>query len=262
MSSLQVRRHNRILEITIDRPKANAIDTATSRALGAVFSEYRDDPQLRAAIITGAGERMFCAGYDIKAGVASGELEGADFGPGGFAGLEILLDLNKPVIAAVNGAAVGGGTEICLACHIVVFAEHATVSLPEAMLGVVAGAGGVQRMPRRVPRNVALEMLYTGRRMGAAEAARWGFANAVVPHAQLMDKAREIATTIAARAPLAIQAITEMTRETESLSDREAYLSIHTPSRFPSYAQVLSSTDHEEGLRAFVEKRDPVWSGR
>jgi crotonobetainyl-CoA hydratase len=150
-------RRGKVLEITIDRPKANAIDLATSRALGDAFIGYRDDPGLRVAIITGAGERIFSAGWDLKAAAEGTEEIDTDYGAGGFAGLTELFDLNKPVIAALNGAAVGGG-----------------------MLGILASAGGVVRLARQIPRRVAVEMLLTGRRMAAEEALRWGLFNEVV----------------------------------------------------------------------------------
>ena len=144
-------RRGQVLEITIDRPKANAIDLTTSRALGDAFIAYRDDPDLRAAIITGAGERIFSAGWDLKAAAEGTEAIDTDYGAGGFAGLTELFDLDKPVIAALNGAAIGGGFEIALAADLIVAAEHVTVALPEAMLGILASGGGIVRLVRQVP---------------------------------------------------------------------------------------------------------------
>lgn len=258
---IRVTRASGLFELTIDRPKANAIDAATSRLMGEAFIAFRDDPAMRCAIVTGGGERIFSAGWDLKAAAERGESESSDYGPGGFAGLDILLDLNKPVIAALNGIAVGGGVEIALACDMVVAAEHATFSLPETGLGVMADAGGVQRLPRRIPRNIAMEMLITGRRMAAEEAARWGLVNAVVPDGQVMDKAREMARVVVDGAPLAVAAIKEVLRETELLSEREALMAVREQ-KYPIYRQMLHSEDHEEGPRAFAEKRKPVWKGR
>lgn len=258
---IRITRNEGVFEITIDRPKANAIDAATSRLMGEAFCAFRDDPEMRCAIITGGGTRIFSAGWDLKAAALEGENESTDYGPGGFAGLDILLDLNKPVIAAVNGVAVGGGVEIALACDMVVAADHATFSLPETGLGVMADAGGVQRLPRRIPRNIAMEMLFTGRRMPADEAARWGFVNAVVPGGEVMEKARALASAVVDGAPLAVAAIKEVLRETELLSEREALMAVREQ-KYPVYRQMLQSEDHEEGPRAFAEKRKPVWKGR
>ena len=158
-----------ILEILFDRPPVNAINADTSRRLGQVFAAFRDDPTLRVAIVTAPGDRIFSAGWDLKAASAMGPAETAalDIGPGGFAGITRMFDLNKPVIAAVNGRAIGGGVELALACDLIVMAEGADFSLPEAARGVVADAGGLQRLPRRLPYHVAMDLLLTGRRMPA-----------------------------------------------------------------------------------------------
>ena len=190
--SLHLTRNGSILEITLDRPKANAIDAKTSFEMGEVFLNFRDDPQLRVAIITGAGEKFFSAGWDLKA-AAEGEAPDADFGPGGFAGLTEIFNLDKPVIAAVNGYAFGGG-----------------FALPEAKLGIVPDSGGVLRLPKILPPAIVNEMVMTGRRMGAEEALRWGVVNRVVSQAELMDNARELAQQLVNSAPLAIAALKEM----------------------------------------------------
>jgi crotonobetainyl-CoA hydratase len=256
---LKIERNGAILEVTLDRPKANAIDAATSRLMGETFCQFRDDPELRVAIITGAGERFFSAGWDLKA-AAEGETSDTDFGPGGFAGLTRLFDLDKPVIAAVNGLAFGGGFELALACDLMVAAETAELCLPEAFVGLIPDSG-IIRLPRRLPRAIALEMLMTGRRMAAEEAARWGLANAVVPRAEVMAKAREIAAAIVGAAPLSIAATKELLRKSEAL-DAEAGLGLLSSGAVANYEALLASEDALEGPRAFAEKRDPVWKGR
>lgn len=257
---VRLKRDGRILEIVLDRPKANAIDAATSRALGRAFIAFRDDPELLVAIVTGGGERIFSAGWDLKAAATEGASEDDDFGAGGFAGLTELY-LDKPVVAAVNGAAIGGGFELAMACDIVVAAEHATFALPETAVGVAADAGGLQRLPRQLPYRIALELLLTGRRMTAAEAKHYGLINAVVPAAELMTEARRYAALIAEGAPLSVMAIKEVIRNSETMSVAEAFRATKEK-RFPIHRQMLSSEDHEEGPRAFAEKRKPVWKGR
>jgi crotonobetainyl-CoA hydratase len=248
------------LVVTLDRPKANAVDVATSRALHAAFDRLRRDPGLRVAILTGAGERFFCAGWDLKA-AAGGEGVDADHGPGGFAGLTEFLDIGKPVIAAVNGLAFGGGFELVLAADLVVAAEHAEFALTEATLGLVPDAGGLLRLPARVPRAIAVELLLTGRRLTAAEAARWGLVNRVTPAAGLMTAARELAGAICAAAPLAVAAVLEILRETEGGSVAAGY-AIQRGGNLPAYRAMLGSADAQEGARAFTERRPPVWQGR
>jgi len=258
--ALRVERRGPVLEVTLDRPKANAIDAVTSRSMGETFAAFRDDPELRVAILTGAGERFFSAGWDLKA-AAAGESLQSDYGLGGFGGLTELFDLHKPVIAAVNGAAVGGGFELALAADLMLAAEHAELWLPEANLGIVPDAGGVLRLPRRLPRPLAMEMLLTGRRMDAAEAARWGVVNAVVPGADLMARSQGLAARIAAAAPLSVAAVLETVRATEGLSVEAGYAHMASGA-LPAYQRVLRSEDAREGARAFAEKREPVWRGR
>jgi crotonobetainyl-CoA hydratase len=248
------------LVITLDRPKANAVDVATSRALYAAFDRLRRDPGLRVAILTGAGERFFCAGWDLKA-AAGGEGADADHGPGGFAGLTEFLDIGKPVIAAVNGLAFGGGFELVLAADLVVAAEHAEFALTEATLGLVPDAGGLLRLPARVPRAIAVELLLTGRRLTAAEAARWGLVNRVTPADGMMAAARELASAICAAAPLAVAAVLEILRETEGGCVAAGY-AIQRGGNLPAYQAMLGSADAQEGARAFTERRPPVWQGR
>jgi Enoyl-CoA hydratase/carnithine racemase len=257
---VRTERRGRVLEITLDRPKANAIDAATSKALGAAFLALQADDGLSVAIVTGGGERFFSAGWDLKA-AAEGEAADADQGPGGFAGLTELWSLKKPVIAAVNGLALGGGFELALAADMIVAAERAAFALPEATLGIVADSGGVIRLPRRLPRAIAMEMAMTGRRADAAELARWGVVNAVAPDAQLMDAARALADRVAACAPLSLQAIKEIDRAAEGLSVREAFRAAREGD-LPVYRRLYASEDAAEGMAALAEKRAPDWKGR
>ena len=256
--TVSVERRERVLEVTLDRPKANAIDAATSRRLGEVFVRFRDDPELRVAILTGAGTRFFSAGWDLKA-AAGGEAIDGDYGAGGFGGLAELFDLNKPVIAAVNGLAVGGGFELALSADLIVAADHAEFFLPEVRLGLIADAASI-RLPRRLPRALALELLWTGRHLSAVEAARWGLVNAVVPADRLMARARALAAEIVEAAPLAVAAVAEVVRATEGLEMAQAYAALRG-GRLAAYQRMLRSEDAREGPRAFAEKRAPAWRG-
>ncbi|WP_019544163.1 enoyl-CoA hydratase-related protein [Streptomyces sulphureus] len=248
-----------VLVVTLDRPKANAIDTSTSRALHAQFTRLQEDPGLRAAVITGAGDRFFSAGWDLKA-AAEGEAIDADHGPGGFAGLTELHRLDKPVIAAVGGLAFGGGFELALAADLIVAAPHAEFALPEVRIGMIADSGGVLRLPRRLPRAVATELLLTGKRLSATEAARWGLVNEVAEPGAVLERAVALAGELAQGAPLALAAVKEVLRETEAL-DVEAGFTRMRSGELPRYDAMLRSTDAEEGPRAFAEKRTPVWKG-
>ena len=251
-------RQGAVLEVTIDRPKANAIDAATSRILGEIFAGFRDDPALRVAILTAAGEKFFCPGWDLKA-AANGEAPDSDYGVGGFGGLQELPGLDKPVICAVNGLAFGGGLEIMISCDIILAAEHATFALPEIQSGTLADAATI-KLPRRMPYHVATELLFTGRRFDAAEAKHWGLVNEILPAAQLMDRARELAQRLAAGPPLVFAAIKETLRETAHLPVQQAF-DLVTKRRLKTVDRLYSSEDQREGARAFAEKRAPVWKG-
>jgi crotonobetainyl-CoA hydratase len=246
-----------VLEVTIDRPKANAIDLKASRRLNEVFTAFRDDPALHVAIITGAGDRFFSPGWDLKA-AAAGEKSDEDWGVGGFGGLNYPRNLNKPIIAAVNGIACGGGFEVVLGTDIIVMEEHAKFALPEIQVGVLADAGTV-KLRRRIPYHVAVEFLMTGRWMDAAEAKHWGLANHVVPKGAAMKKAREIAAQLASGPPLLFPAIKQLLRHTEMVPEHEAF-ELHDA--LDAVQRVIRSEDLKEGTRAFTEKRSPRWSGR
>jgi crotonobetainyl-CoA hydratase len=260
-NSVTVSRSGKVLEITLSRPKVNAIDAATSRLLGQAFLTLRDDPDLLVGIITATGEKIFSAGWDLLAASRGDLTETDDYGVGGFAGLTELFDLNKPVIAAVNGHAVGGGFELMLACDLIVASEHAEFWLPETSLGNAADAGGLQRLPKRLPYAVAMEMLLTGRRMSAGEAQRWGLINRVVAQNKVLEEARQLAEEIATGAPLSIMAIKESLRHFEDKSIAESFRILKSGA-LPIHRQMLTSADHEEGPQAFAEKREPRWLGR
>jgi crotonobetainyl-CoA hydratase len=246
-----------ILEITIDRPKANAIDLAASRRLNEVITSFRDDSALKVAIITGAGDRFFSPGWDLKA-AAGGEKSDEDWGVGGFGGLNHPRNLNKPIIAAVNGIACGGGFEVVLGTDIIVMEEHARFALPEINVGVLPDAGTI-KLRRRIPYHVAVEFLMTGRWMDAAEAKHWGLANHVVPRGQGMVKAREIARQLADGPPLLFPAIKQLLRHSEVIGEHEAF-ELHDS--LDLVQRVIRSEDLKEGTRAFAEKRKPQWTGR
>ena len=249
---------NHILEVKLDRPKANAIDLKTSRILGEIFTNFRDDTNLRVAIITGEGEKFFCPGWDLKA-AADGDAVDGDYGVGGFGGLQELRGLNKPVIAAVNGICCGGGLEWALSADIILAAEHATFALPEIRSGTVADAASI-KLPKRIPYHIAMEMLLTGRWLDAEEAAKWGLINYIHPAQNLMDEAHKLAELLASGPPLVYAAIKEVVREAENMKFQEALNKI-TKSQFESVEKLYRSEDQIEGARAFAEKREPNWKG-
>ena len=256
---IRTRREGGILEVTLDRPKANAIDLATSRIMGDVFQSFRDDPDLRVAILTAAGDRFFCPGWDLKA-AADGDAVDGDYGVGGFGGLQELRDLNKPVIAAINGIACGGGLELAISADLILAAEHATFALPEIRSGTVADAASV-KLPKRIPYHIAMELLLTGRWFDAEEGHRWGLINEILPAEALMDRAWDLARTLESGPPLVYAAIKEVVRDAEDRKFQDAMNRI-TKRQLQTVDVLYGSEDQLEGARAFAEKRDPVWKGR
>lgn len=257
-SPLRCDRHEGVFLLTIDRPPVNAINSALSRALSDAFLQYRSDATLRVAILIGVGE-YFSAGLDLReaAEAAGGAL---DYGRTGFGGLTEMFDLHKPVIAAVNGHAIGAGFELLLAADLVVASEGVKFWLPETRRGIVADAGGILRLPRRLPYALAMELLLTDRKLSADEARHFGVVNDVVPSADLLPRALDLARSVAEGAPLAVFATMEVVHSTVGLPLEQACVAKNSGS-LPYYEQMKVSTDAQEGMRAFLEKRPPRFSG-
>ena len=256
---VKTRHEGAVLEVTLDRPKANAIDLTTSRIMGEVFREFRDDDALRVAILRAAGDKFFCPGWDLKA-AADGDAVDGDYGVGGFGGLQELPQMNKPVIAAVNGICCGGGLELALSCDLILAADTASFALPEIRSGTVADAASI-KLPKRIPYHVAMDLLLTGRWFDAEEALRWGLLREITTPEDLLPKTWELARLLESGPPLVYAAIKEVVREAEDMRFQDALNRI-TRRQFPTVDRLYSSDDQLEGARAFAEKRDPVWKGR
>src|SRR5215471_17010625 len=255
-------RDGRLLIVTINRPEVyNALHPMANAELSEAFDAFAADPELWVAIITGAGDKAFCAGNDLKYHAQVRDKTGErPRHPGkGFGGLTNRLDLDKPVIAAVNGVAMGGGFEIALAADLIIASDRAKFALPEPRVGLAAGAGGMQRLARQVPLKKAMGMMLTGRHVSASEGYELGFVTAVVPHAGLMQEARRWAEQILECSPVSIRA----TKQTVMRSLDVPALEIAMRNlNYPAYVAMTRSEDTIEGPKAFAEKRKPDWKGR
>lgn len=258
------------MEVILNRPPVNAIDLQTSCDLYEAFQQIQQDPEIYVGIITAAGDKVFSAGWDLKEFADNGDdmLESAeyDLGPGGLGGISEFWGLKKPIIAAVNGKAIGGGFEMLLAADLILAAEHVQFWLPEVKLGFLPDGGGLQRLPKRLPYNIAAELMLTGRRMGAQEAKHYGLVNEVISSEQLLPRAHEIAEQIAEGAPLSLQALKETMAATAPLNIEQSFQMTRQTwqgnSGLPMFEAMLSSDDYLEGSRAFAEKRLPIYKGR
>ncbi|MFM0340841.1 enoyl-CoA hydratase-related protein [Paraburkholderia fungorum] len=247
-----------VATVTLARPEAlNAVDLATEAELQRVWTELEHSRDVRVVVLTGEGERAFCVGADLKNPSVSGLEYWAAPRPGGFGGIALRETLNVPVIARVNGYALGGGFEMVLGCDLVVACDEASFGLPEALVGRMPLDGGMTLLQRQIPYRQAMAMLMTGRRISAREGLDMGLVNEVVPRAELDAAVGRWVQALLACAPLSVQAIKQVVRRTSTLSPADAQAL-----RLPALVAALQSEDANEGVRAFQEKRKPVWSGR
>lgn len=254
-SHIDTRVDGTTLRVTINRPEAmNALDPDAHRDLEIIFDGYAERQDLRVAVITGAGEKAFCAGSDLKARETAG---GDDLPDTGFAGLTERFDLNKPVIAAVNGHAIGGGLEIVLACDLAIAVRHAKFGLPEPRVGLAA-TGGLHQLARQIPLKHAMEIALTGRMFSADEACRYGLINQVVDAGELSSAVNALIAELNRCAPLSLRATKQIIRKGLSAGSLQAAFK----ARYPALDDMLASDDAREGPRAFIEKRKPIWQGR
>ncbi len=251
MEELIIKKEGGIWEISLNRPKANAIDLATSRKMGEVFMAFRDDPEARVAILRAEGDKFFCAGWDLKA-AADGDAVDGDYGIGGFGGLQELGNMNKPVICAVNGICCGGGFELALSCDLILAAQSASFALPEIRSGTVADAASI-KLPKRIPYHVAMDLLLTGRWVDADEAHKWGLIKEIVPDDSLRDAAWDLARSLETGPPLVFAAIKEVVREAEDMKAQDALNKV-SKRQLATVDRLYSSEDQLEGARAFAEK--------
>jgi crotonobetainyl-CoA hydratase len=253
----KVERDGRVLVVTIDRPEVmNALHPPANRELGEAFDAFAADAELWVAILTGAGDRAFSAGNDLKFQASGGGR--LEIPPAGFGGLTSRFDLAKPVIAAVNGLALGGGFEIVLACDLVVASESASFGLPEPRVGLAALAGGLHRLPRQIPLKQAMGMILTGRRISAREAQALGLVNEVVPPGEVLAAARRWADAILECSPLSVRTSKQVATQGLRFASLEEAMS----QRYDPIRELVLSEDFREGPRAFAEKRPPRWKGR
>lgn len=246
----------KVLTVTLNRPEAlNALNPAAHHRLDDIFNAFAADRELEIAIVTGTGARAFCAGYDLKSTASSGSKE-APLPAGGFGGLTSRFDLYKPVIAAVEGIAFGGGFEMALACDLIVASTTALFALPEPLVGLVAEGGGVHRLSRMIPTKQAMGLLITGRRVTAAEGLQMGFVNEVVPAGEALAAARVWAEQIMKCSPMAVRA----TKQMALASLTEASLERALNADYSELVRLHGSRDYVEGPKAFAEKRLPVWT--